>query len=163
LLAVVNGMDLEPSRLELEITESMIMKDIDSAIGTVNALRLAGIHISIDDFGTGYCSFAHLRRFAFDVVKLDRSFVRELNGDPENSAITDAIIQMAHALNAEVVAEGVENAAELKILRSQNCDLMQGYLFSRPVKAAEIQRMLEAQRHRLLPKGSAPTIKTRIA
>ena len=148
LIHVLQATNLTHGRLELEITESVVMQEPETALKIVNELRSAGIRLSIDDFGTGYSSFVHLRRFPFDTLKLDRTFVQSLSSDQKNVAITDAVVRMAHALDIQVIAEGVETTEQLKLLRSQQCDFMQGYLFSRPLKAVDFERMLRAQRHR---------------
>lgn len=130
--------------LELEITESMVMQDAERAIQTLNALKGLGLRIALDDFGTGYSSLSQLRRFNFDTLKIDQSFIRDVTGSTDNSAITLAIIEMGHHLNCKVVAEGVETEAELAFLLEHNCDEMQGYLFSRPLPRAEFEQWLDA-------------------
>jgi EAL domain-containing protein (putative c-di-GMP-specific phosphodiesterase class I) len=109
---------------------------------TLHALRAMGLHLAVDDFGTGYSSFSYLKHLPLDSLKIDRSFVRELNTSSDDAAITTAIIAMAHALGLRVVGEGVETTAQRDVLRAQGCDAMQGYLFSRPVPAGEFERLL---------------------
>ena len=135
---------LEPKHLELELTESIIIKSPEATAITLNKLKALGIKLSIDDFGTGYSSLNYLRTFPFDTLKIDQSFVRNISDDSKNVAITTAIIQMAHSLNLKVVAEGVETEAELSFLYQQHCDEVQGYLFSRPVPAIEFEKLLTA-------------------
>ncbi|MCC5629728.1 EAL domain-containing response regulator [Nostoc sphaeroides] len=136
----ING--LEPHYLELELTESMIMQDVNSAIATMNQLRSLGVKIALDDFGTGYSSLIYLKNFPINTLKIDRYFIHNVANDPQKSAITKALIQMAHNLNLHVVAEGVETEAELDFLRQHNCNSMQGFLFSRPLPAAEFEKFL---------------------
>ncbi|MHC5776631.1 EAL domain-containing response regulator [Nostoc sp.] len=134
--------DLEPDYLEIELTESMIMQDVNSAIATMSKLQSLGIKIAIDDFGTGYSSLTYLKNFPINTLKIDRYFIHNVANDPQKSAITKALIQMAHNLNLDVVAEGVETEEELAFLRQYNCNSMQGFLFSRPLPVAEFQNIL---------------------
>ena len=143
--------DLEPKFLELEITESTLMKDAKTATKTLSQLRAIGVHLSVDDFGTGYSSLSYLQKFPFETLKIDRSFISNIVSSPANIAITKAIIQMAHNLNLTVIAEGVETEAELAFLCQQKCDAMQGYLFSRPIPAAEFTTLLTPGRRMQLP------------
>lgn len=133
---------LKSNSVSLEVTESILMKDIPYAIATMNVLRRTGFRMCVDDFGTGYSSLSYLTRFSFDVLKIDRIFIRDISEDSKNAAITIAIIDMAHSLKLEVVAEGVETAQELAFLRAHGCDKMQGFLFSPPVPAKEFERLL---------------------
>ncbi|MEH1909835.1 EAL domain-containing response regulator [Nostoc sp.] len=134
--------DLQPDYLEIELTESMIMQDVNSAIATMSKLQSLGVKIAIDDFGTGYSSLTYLKNFPINTLKIDRYFIHNVANDPQKSAITKALIQMAHNLNLDVVAEGVETEAELAFLRQHNCNSMQGFLFSRPLPVAEFQNIL---------------------
>ncbi|MEH2324202.1 MAG: EAL domain-containing response regulator [Nostoc sp.] len=146
---VINFIDkngLEPHYLELELTESMIMEDVNSAIATMNKLQSLGVKIAIDDFGTGYSSLIYLKNLPINTLKIDRYFIHNVANDPQKSAITKALIQMAHNLNLDVVAEGVETEAELDFLRQHNCNSMQGFLFSRPLPAAEFEKFLLANK-----------------
>ncbi|MBR8837618.1 MAG: EAL domain-containing response regulator [Stigonema ocellatum SAG 48.90 = DSM 106950] len=138
------GNNLSPSSLELELTESMIMKDVNSAIATMTELQSIGVKIAIDDFGTGYTSLIYLKKLPINILKIDRYFIHNVANDPQKAAITMALIQMAHNLNLKVVAEGVETEAELSFLRQHNCDAMQGFLFSRPLPTAEFEKLLFA-------------------
>ncbi|MDZ8183351.1 MAG: EAL domain-containing response regulator [Nostoc sp. ChiSLP02] len=133
---------LQGDFLELELTESMIMQDVNSAIATMNKLRYLGVKIAIDDFGTGYSSLIYLKNLPINILKIDRYFIHNVANDPQKSAITKALIQMAHNLNLHTVAEGVETEAELAFLRQHNCDHMQGFLFSRPLPASEFENFL---------------------
>jgi diguanylate cyclase (GGDEF)-like protein/PAS domain S-box-containing protein len=133
---------LDPSSLELELTESSIMQQPEQVNATLGKLREKGLRIAIDDFGTGYSSLSYLKRFPIDALKIDRSFVNDLPQDRENAAIVTAIITMSRALNLEVIAEGVETAAQRDYLHEQGCRLFQGYYFHRPKPAAEIAALL---------------------
>ncbi|BAY77195.1 response regulator receiver modulated diguanylate phosphodiesterase [Nostoc linckia NIES-25] len=138
----IKSNDLQADCLELELTESMIMQDINSAIATMNKLRSLGVKIAIDDFGTGYSSLIYLKNLPINTLKIDRYFIHNVANDLQKSAITKALIQMAHNLNLNVVAEGVEAEAELAFLRQHKCNSMQGFLFSRPLPAAEFENFL---------------------
>jgi len=130
---------LAPEHLTLEITESALMKNAASALAVLSALKELGVELAIDDFGTGYSSLAYLQRFPLDILKVDRSFVEELGVSVEGEEIVSAVINLAHALGLRVVAEGVETALQLEVLQSFECDLAQGYLFSKPLPASEIE------------------------
>jgi diguanylate cyclase (GGDEF)-like protein/PAS domain S-box-containing protein len=137
---------LEPQYLEIELTESMVMADVERAIEILRKLNELGIQISIDDFGTGYSSLSYLKRFPIDVLKVDQSFVRDITIDPDDAAIVASIISLAHSLRLQVVAEGVETAEQLDYLRDNDCDVMQGYHFSRPLSADALRSMLEERK-----------------
>jgi len=140
----LNEHDIPPHLLELELTESTLMANTDQTITILHSLRSQGVGISIDDFGTGYSSLAYLRRFPIDKLKIDISFIREITSNPDDAAISLAIIRMAHSLNLAVVAEGVETAAQLSYLRRHRCDQMQGYFFSRPLAVPALEQLLAA-------------------
>ncbi|BBI99739.1 hypothetical protein FGKAn22_14320 [Ferrigenium kumadai] len=132
-----------PARyLELELTESILLHDIEAAMQTLHALKAMGVKLSIDDFGTGYSSLSYLKRLAVDKLKIDQSFVRDLTEDPEDAAIVKAIIQLGHTLQLSIIAEGVETDAQLAFLRNYGCDEVQGYFFSRPLPAEEASGLL---------------------
>ncbi len=133
-----------PAFLELEITESILIQNVESVLSMVKRLKLLGVKLSIDDFGTGYSSLSYLKRFAVDKLKIDQSFIRDLATDPDDATIVRAIIQMAHNLNLKTLAEGVENQEILEYLRIFRCDEAQGYYFSRPMPAQEFATHLSA-------------------
>ncbi len=137
---------LDPALLEFEITESILMQHAESTIETLRRLGALGCRFAIDDFGTGYSSLAYLRRFPIHVLKIDRSFVRDIPGDNDDAAIVNTIVAMAHNLRLQVVAEGVETDQQLAFLRVSGCDAMQGYLFSHPLPAEEITALLQSGR-----------------
>lgn len=132
---------LAPQQLELELTESTLMKQVDQSIDLLNRLDRLGVHLSIDDFGTGYSSLSYLKRFPLNTLKIDRSFVQDLCNDPDDAVICRTIISMAKTLNLTVTAEGVEHSEQLTRLAEFGCQLYQGYLFSRPRPADEITRL----------------------
>lgn len=124
---------LSPHWLELEITEGMVIKNTDNVVTKLEELKALGVSLSIDDFGTGYSSLAYLKRFPVDQLKIDQSFIRNIHEDPDDAAITDAVIQLGHSLGLTVVGEGVETEAHAEILREKGCDIFQGYYFCRPI------------------------------
>ncbi len=136
---------LRPSVLQIEITEGTALREVERSIQILGELSTRGVRVSIDDFGIGYSSLGYLKELPVNALKIDRSF---LTGIPHgsNAAIVTAVIAMGHALGLEVIAEGVEDAEQMKFLRERNCDLCQGYLFSRPTTADEITRMRRGQR-----------------
>ena len=136
--AALRDTGLAPGFLELEITESVIMHGAESAIATVRRLKSMGVRLSIDDFGTGYSSLSYLKQFPIDRLKLDQSFVRGLPGNADDLAISSAVLAMAKAMNLKVIAEGVENKAQMDLLFSRHCDELQGYYFARPLPADDL-------------------------
>lgn len=142
IVGILAETGLEARNLELELTESVIMQDSDGVIETLRALKSIGVRLALDDFGTGYSSLSYLKRFPIDIVKIDQSFIRDVTSDPGDAALTRAIITMAHSLGLTTIAEGVETEGQLGFLASQQCDDVQGYLFSRPVPAATIDAIL---------------------
>ncbi len=130
---------LSPAALEVEITESIAIKDLELAIGILKSLREIGVKISLDDFGTGYSSLAILKYLPLDRLKIDRSFIRELRANTVDAGIVKTIVDLGHQLNLNVVAEGVETVEQLEFLRSIDCDTVQGFLFSRPLPAVDLQ------------------------
>jgi diguanylate cyclase (GGDEF)-like protein/PAS domain S-box-containing protein len=136
---------ISPSSLEFEITESMIMHSREQAIELMNRIRALGCSLSIDDFGTGYSSLAYLKRFPVNNLKIDKSFINDISSSPNDSAIVQAIIVMAHTLGLEVIAEGVETETQLQMLQQFDCDIYQGFYFSPAVPASEFTAMIEQQ------------------
>ena len=136
---------LDAGRLELELTERTVMHDADVNMGTLSALHRMGVELSLDDFGTGYSSLAYLKRFPVGKLKIDRSFVNDLETDPDDWAIASTIVSMGRSLRMTVLAEGVETTEQLALLRKMGCDMAQGYLFSRPVSAAAMADLLRRQ------------------
>jgi len=134
---------LEPQYLEIELTESMVMADVERAIEVLRKLNALGVQISIDDFGTGYSSLSYLKRFPIDILKIDQSFVRDITIDPDDAAIVASIISLAHSLRLQVIAEGVETAEQLDYLQGHDCDVMQGYHFSRPLPVDQLEQVLD--------------------
>ncbi len=139
---VVRETPVSPRCLDVEITESAMMQNTAVSVEALQTLKGFGITVSLDDFGTGYSSLSYLKGFPVDTVKIDRSFIRDITSDPDDAAITAAIISMAKALNLKVVAEGVETEEQLAFLRSHGCDEMQGYLFRRPLQPEEATALL---------------------
>ena len=126
-LLKITGID--PRLLEFELTESVLMKEAETAANALQNLKAFGVQISMDDFGTGYSSLAYLKRFPLDVLKIDRAFIRDVTTDPDDANIAVAMIKLAHSLGLKVVAEGVETRAQLDFLIEHGCDEMQGFLF----------------------------------
>ncbi|WP_137886207.1 EAL domain-containing protein [Pseudomonas sp. 2FE] len=142
---VLDETGLAPRFLELELTESQLLDNVESVIATFQQLRELGVKLAIDDFGTGYSSLSYLKRFPVDYVKIDQTFIRDLSANGEDAAITRAIIAMAHSLELKVVAEGVETQAQMDFLKAQRCDEIQGFLISRPLEAEEFAQLLRDQ------------------
>ena len=139
IAGILAASGIEPSRLELELTESILMQDVGGALRMLDALKQLGPSIAIDDFGTGYSSLNYLKQFPIDVLKIDRSFVDGLPEGEQDGQIARAIIAMAHSLGLSVIAEGVENQAQLDFLRDHGCDEVQGFYLGRPVSAAMLK------------------------
>ena len=137
---------LAPGRLELEITEAILIRDDEVALALLHQLRELGVRIALDDFGTGYSSLSYLQRFPFDKIKIDRCFVKDIAGSAGSSSIVQAIVNIAAASNMTTTAEGVETVPQMELLRELGCTEMQGYLFSPAISCAEIQRLLHARR-----------------
>ena len=125
--------------LHLELTESMLMGDVEAAISQLHQIKALGVSLSIDDFGTGYSSLSYLKRFPVDILKVDRSFVKDIPEDPNDMEITAAIIAMAQKLNLEVVAEGVETKEQVEFLANNNCYVVQGYYYSPPIPEEAVE------------------------
>jgi EAL domain-containing protein (putative c-di-GMP-specific phosphodiesterase class I) len=141
---VLEQSGLDSSHLELELTESIVMRDVISAERTMRRLKMLGIHLSLDDFGTGYSSLNYLRRFPVDSLKIDRSFINDVATDASSASVATSIIAIAHNLGLQTVAEGVETPEQLAFLADCGCDLYQGYFFSAPLPAKEFASLLFA-------------------
>ena len=144
VIRAIDESRIPPASLDLEITETSTMQDLEGSIEKLHKLRQLNVRVSLDDFGTGFASLNHLRRFPLDRIKLDRSFVQELPGNPDHCALARAVITMAHALRLSIVAEGVETSEQLAFLRDEGCDEAQGYFFSEPLPAPEFRALLAA-------------------
>jgi len=139
---------LPPGKLELELTESILMHDTEEILATLHQFKRMGLQLSIDDFGTGFSSLSYLKRFDVDKLKIDQSFVRDITNDPNDLSIVKAVIALGHSLNLKIIAEGVETSEQLALLRDNGCDEIQGYYFSRPRPADEIPQLLQENRER---------------
>ncbi|MFN9175128.1 MAG: EAL domain-containing protein [Synechocystis sp.] len=143
LKAGLEKYNLPPEQLEVELTESLLVKNVKESIQQLQSLRDYGFKVAIDDFGTGYSSLSYLQSFPFDVLKIDQSFVRNINTNPKNETITASIINLAHQLELQVIAEGVETWAEYDTIATLGCDNLQGYLFSRPLGVEGLTALLQ--------------------
>jgi len=139
---VLGETGLAPNLLELELTEGMLMQDVEEAAHTLAQMHEMGVRLAIDDFGTGYSSLSYLKSFPIHTVKIDRSFVRDISSDPDDAAIVTAIVAMARSLNLKVTAEGVQTEEQAVFLRSLACDLAQGFHFGRPMSASDFAARL---------------------
>lgn len=139
---ILSEAGLEPQYLDIELTESLVMADVEQAVGILRDLKALGVHLSIDDFGTGYSSLAYLKRFPINVLKVDQSFVLDITSNPDDAAIARSVISLAHSLRLQVIAEGVETEAQMTYLRRQGCDQIQGYYFSQPVPSDAFEQIL---------------------
>lgn len=144
VFAILKETSLDPRSLELELTESVLMKRAESAASVLKTLRASGVQVAVDDFGTGYSSLSYLRKFPIDALKIDQSFVRQITSTPDDTSIVTAVISMGRSLNLRVVAEGVETQEELKFLQAHKCDEAQGYYFSRPVLPHVFAQLLKS-------------------
>ena len=144
---------IQPGELELEITESAVIEDIEGSIKTLTRLQSMGISIAMDDFGTGYSSLGYLKQLPIEVLKIDRSFISTIPNPDDNDAIVKAIFSMASALGLEVVAEGIENQQQLEFLVANDCQVGQGYYFSQPLPVKQFKHWLTAQARPLLSKA----------
>ena len=139
---------LPGDRLELEVTESLLIDNRDDALRTLTALKQLGVRIAMDDFGTGYSSLSYLQSFPFDKIKIDRVFVSDLESGQQNATIVRAVASMGKSLNMRVVAEGVETAAQARILKDLDCDELQGFLIAAPMPASKVEEFLRTATER---------------
>ncbi|MFC6297748.1 EAL domain-containing protein [Pseudomonas sp. CCM 7893] len=151
LAAILEQTGLAPALLELEITESVLMQNVEDTVATLWAVKAMGVRLAVDDFGTGYSSLSYLRRFPIDVLKIDQSFIRGLSANSQDAQLIGAIISLGKSLNLHIIAEGVETVEQLDFLKSNLCEEGQGYLFSKPVAADDFARMLQTGLHTLMP------------
>lgn len=149
---------ITPQRLELEITESVLVQDAPETMRIFQDLNDLGISLSLDDFGTGYSSLSYLKKFPMQVLKIDKSFIQDLGQNPDDDSLVEAIVAMAHSLNLQVVAEGVETEEQYQFLRERKVELVQGYYFSRPVPAEEFRAMLQAEADDNMPLQATGTL-----
>ncbi|MEA2829330.1 MAG: hypothetical protein QOF22_78 [Bradyrhizobium sp.] len=157
ILGILGESGLSPRRLEIEITESAIVRDLDAAKAVLSTLREAGVRIALDDFGTGYSSLYHLRSFKFDAIKIDRSFVGNLGSESESAEIVRALTGLGHGLGLKITAEGIEQSEQRAVLLKQGCEQGQGFLFSHAIPAHETQGFLDVTKSRdlaLLKQGA---------
>ena len=135
----------------MEITENEVMQDIETTLEILQALKKMGVLLSLDDFGTGYSSLSYLKRFPIDILKIDRSFVNGIPSDRDDTAISTAIVVLAHSMELKVIAEGVEEPEQIAFLQSLQCDEIQGFYFSRPLSAETVTDLLKVKRRLFLP------------
>jgi EAL domain-containing protein (putative c-di-GMP-specific phosphodiesterase class I) len=144
VFAILKDTGLDPRSLELELTESVLMKHAEAAAPILKTLRAKGVQLAVDDFGTGYSSLSYLRKFPIDALKIDQWFVGQISAVPDETIIVAAVIGMRRSLKLRVVAEGVETQEQLALLQAHQCDEAQGYYFSRPVPPQQFAKLLEA-------------------
>jgi EAL domain-containing protein (putative c-di-GMP-specific phosphodiesterase class I) len=144
VFATLQDAGVDPKSLELELTESVLMKHAEAAASLLEALRARGVQLAVDDFGTGYSSLSYLRKFRIDALKIDQSFVRQITTIPDETTIVAAVISMGRSLKLRVVAEGVETQAQMQFLRAHECDEAQGYYFSPPVPPQQFAKLLDS-------------------
>jgi len=146
VLGAIATAGIDPSQLSFEITESVLMEDVERSAMVLRSLKEIGVGLAIDDFGTGYSSLSYLERFPVDALKIDQSFIARLGSDATDSAIVSAVTTLGHALGLVVTAEGVETTEQLGILADLGCDAAQGYLFARPIPPSELAMFVNGQR-----------------
>jgi EAL domain-containing protein (putative c-di-GMP-specific phosphodiesterase class I) len=138
VISTISDTGVNPHHVQLEITEGMVLRDFESSISKMQQLKAAGVSLSVDDFGTGYSSLAYLKRLPVDVLKIDKSFIQEIDNDHNDSVIVETIIAMAKHMKIDIVAEGVETERALKFLKSRGCQKFQGYFFGEPLPFSEM-------------------------
>jgi EAL domain-containing protein (putative c-di-GMP-specific phosphodiesterase class I) len=143
VLTILNASGARPERLKLELTESVLVDNVEDIIGKMNALKARGVGFSLDDFGTGYSSLSYLKRLPLDQLKIDQGFVRDILTDTDDAAIAKMVVVLADSLGLKVIAEGVETEAQRDFLAKLNCHAYQGYLFSRPLPIEEFEAFVK--------------------
>ena len=146
VIRILRDTGLPPARLQLELTESMLLQTIEKVMDALARLQALGIRLAIDDFGRGYSSFAYLKSLPLHALKLDQLFVQDISHDARSAAITNSISVMAHNLGLQVIAEGVERPEQISALRACGCDLFQGYIFSKPLSATDMEPLIRPRR-----------------
>lgn len=146
---------MRPHGLDLEITETLIMEDIEGSIVKLEALRDMGVNIAIDDFGTGYSSLSYLARLPVQMLKIDRAFISAMNQDAKSMTFVSTMISLAHSLGLKVIAEGVETAGQARFLKLLKCNEVQGYLYSKPLPFEQVTALLESRPGQIIPPGSS--------
>jgi len=144
VLSILDATGLDPRYLELELTESVLMKHAESAGSMLNQLRSKGVRLAIDDFGTGYSSLSYLKKFPMDSLKIDQSFVRQVKTSPDDTALLTAVIGIGRSFNLRIIAEGIESQQELTFLQENHCDEAQGFYLSRPLPSVQFAQLLAA-------------------
>ena len=144
IVAIIQNSGIAPSRIDLEVTETALIQDFDQANASLRTLKALGVGISLDDFGTGYSSLSYLRRFPIDKIKIDRSFVKEVETEPSCRAIVKSVIDLCRNLKLTCIVEGMETNDQVNVLRALGCKTMQGYLFGKPMPASEVLGFLDA-------------------
>jgi EAL domain-containing protein (putative c-di-GMP-specific phosphodiesterase class I) len=144
VFAILKETGLDPKFLEVELTESVLMKHAESTASILKALKARGVQVAVDDFGTGYSSLSYLRKFPIDALKIDQSFVSQITTVPDETIIVKAVVSMGRSLKLRVVAEGVETQEQLAFLQAHQCDEAQGYFFSRPVPPQQFAKLLKS-------------------
>jgi EAL domain-containing protein (putative c-di-GMP-specific phosphodiesterase class I) len=142
VVSILEQTGANPRRLKLELTESLLVSDIEDVISKMRQLKAIGVGFSLDDFGTGYSSLSYLKRLPLDQLKIDQSFVRDVLSDPNDAAIANMVIALAATLGLDVVAEGVETIPQFEFLAAQGCHAYQGYLFSKPIQIGELEEFV---------------------
>ncbi len=147
---------LSASSLELELTETVLMEDQESSRKMLDELKILGLLVAMDDFGTGYSSLGFLKRFPVDILKIDRTFIRDICEDSDDRAICSAIVSLAQALKLDVIAEGVETVEQMDLLRDQGCHIIQGFLFARPMPAEKVMSWITDEGDSMMMKMLRP-------
>jgi EAL domain-containing protein (putative c-di-GMP-specific phosphodiesterase class I) len=158
LLAIIDRVleerSIDPQLIDIEITESALMEDVDAAVAMLKRLKRRGIRVSVDDFGTGYSSLNYLKRFPVDTLKVDKTFTRDAARNADDHAIVRAIIALSRSLHLRVVAEGIETVEQLEVMRREGCDYVQGNLYGRPMAPAEVSQLIASRRRRAAAGGN---------